>query len=131
MLSLFVRLALELNLPVRSGSRAIGECLRKHGLACPDVVIGFPELKGSLDALFDALERERASGPSQVVVEVSCHPGIWDRELETRATPRYSRPRERELELLSDPGIWSRLVQSGWRYSLSRAKSPSSPGDVA
>lgn len=114
LLPVYADLARETSLPVRGGTRAVARFLRTRGVVCPDVTVFLSEHEKSTDALVHALEAERAEGPTDLVVEVCCHPGFVDALLPERTLPKYLATREPELKLLLDPDTHKRLRAFGW-----------------
>ena len=65
-----------------------------------------------------------AATPGEVV-EVMCHPGRVDAELEGCSS--YRAERERELAILTDPGLADELEAQGWIISDYRVLCEDSP----
>lgn len=110
----YAALAAEFALPARSGPRHVAAALRACEVACPDVVVSFSEMQADFDALFSALKVEREVGPPDLVIEICCHPGYYDSDLESRTLPHYGRLREKELAALVKGGLVERLRREGW-----------------
>jgi predicted glycoside hydrolase/deacetylase ChbG (UPF0249 family) len=110
----YAALAAEFNLPARSGPRCVAGALRDNGVACPDVLISFSEAQGDLDALVAALDTEREAAGDDLLVEICCHPGLYDLALEARTLPRYGRLREKELAAFVRGEFVKRLQEEGW-----------------
>jgi predicted glycoside hydrolase/deacetylase ChbG (UPF0249 family) len=113
-LAVFSDLANELGLPARSGDASVAAYLRNAGVRCPDLSISLSELDCNLNSLIAELEAAKASGPSDLIVEIVCHPGYWSKELELLTLPKYAATREKELTLLCDPKTQQRLKAAGW-----------------
>lgn len=114
LMSVYADLAAETGLPARSGTREVARFLRARGVACPDAIVPISEGDLSIEAVVRALEMERAHGPSDLVVEMCCHPGFADEALFARALPHYVTTRELELKLLLLPELHRRLCELGW-----------------
>jgi len=114
LLKVYVDLALETSLPARSGTRPVAQLLRSKGVLCPDVTIFLSEGEISMEALLHALQRERAEGPREQIVELCCHPGFVDDALTERTLPRYLATREAELDLLLNKRMCCSLLAAGW-----------------
>lgn len=110
----YAALAAEFGLAARSGSSEVVAALRAKGVACPDIVVSFSEMQADLDALFAILTAERQAGPADLIVEICCHPGFYDSDLESRTLPRYGRLREKELAALVRGEFLERLHRERW-----------------
>jgi predicted glycoside hydrolase/deacetylase ChbG (UPF0249 family) len=114
LLRVYADLAIETGLPARSGTRDAARFLRARGVACPHSIVPISEGVLSVEAIVRALEAERARGPSDLIVEVCCHPGFVDPALSARTLPQYVATREPELKLLLAPELHAALCALGW-----------------
>jgi predicted glycoside hydrolase/deacetylase ChbG (UPF0249 family) len=110
-LPVYARLAAEFGLPVRSGKRRVAKYLRAKGIPCPDVVVNF----AAIDTLIARLDKERAAGPTDLVVEICCHPGFADAALAAVVIDqRAVAIRDVERVALTGSEFRSRLAAAGW-----------------
>lgn len=96
-LEALVAVAREAGLPVRNASPAVGERLRRAGIATTDAFVErFFGVEARLDVMREILATVRPG-----VTELMCHPAKVDDEL--REGSSYVEERERELAVLTDP----------------------------
>ena len=93
-------------LSLRAGR--LRQALRNRSFRAPDFLRGVA-LTGLLDcATLPAVLRSLAPG----VTELTCHPGLWDPELD-QARTRLKKERQLEIEALTDPSLRSILSREG------------------
>ena len=103
--------AREIGRPVRRASPAVGEALRRGGVATTDAFVErFFGEAARLDVLLDVLA---TLGPG--TSELMCHPGYVDAEL--RAGSSYVEEREREIAVLTHPDARAAVRERGIRLA--------------
>jgi chitin disaccharide deacetylase len=111
-LPVMVRIAKEMNIPVRAGGGDTARKLRHLGVATPDMTImnflgGHTERAQLIQLLVAAL----AQYGDQAVIELCCHPGFPCNDLQQISN--YHLQREEEINLLTDPEIKKAIADLG------------------
>ncbi len=125
----FLEIARQYGLPARSVDPAMTATLRAAGVRCVDVTLtGW--YGGELSAA--SLERVLTEGareyPGTESLELMCHPGFYDSDLELCS--RYTTDRERELAVLCDPTLQDKLTAAGFLLTtvqVAQARPPMLP----
>jgi hypothetical protein len=108
----YVQLAIEEDLPCRSGPAWLTSRLRRAGVRCRHYCETFgDEGDISVDGLIRRLLLMAAACPDGSRLELACHPGRVDDALRLRS--RYVERREEELRVLCSPGLADRLQDAG------------------
>jgi len=110
--SAYCRIALAFGVPARSCGPAMTRRLSAAGIGCPDTFVdGWTEKQCSVESLISCVESALGRSGEAESVEVVCHPGYYDPELEGK-TPLVEKRLE-ELAVLCDPQLIKHLGLRG------------------
>lgn len=106
---LVVRLANELNVPIRNPFEELSHVVKEEGGVSPDyIVLDFYEDSATAEHLIETLEKLKGKAE---VVEVMCHPSFLGDDL--KAISSYFEPRKRELEVLTSEKVKNYIKENG------------------
>jgi predicted glycoside hydrolase/deacetylase ChbG (UPF0249 family) len=109
-LKIFSEIAVEYSIPARAISLEMAEKLRTFGVRCADFCeIGWNDLTSS--GLVACLENTFKRLPEVRTIELMCHPGLIDENLQNSST--YVSEREKELATLCDETLLEKLDKKG------------------
>lgn len=114
--AVYVELARALGVPARPWDPGSTVLLRRAGVRCADRYWADWTGAGPVPGVAVFLERLAAvfaAAGADAVVELACHPGLVDAELQAVST--YAAPRADELALLTHPGLAARIAALGIR----------------
>jgi predicted glycoside hydrolase/deacetylase ChbG (UPF0249 family) len=122
----FTEIAQTYNLYARSLSPRMTSRLRSLGINCPDILEeNWSDETITVDNFILSVQRAFQRCSNQGIVEIMCHPGFYDEELERKSKQAITR--EKELAVLRSPELPVRLESLGIRL-LKGAALPGAPG---
>ena len=108
----YAEIAAAYGLPARALTPRMAGALRSRGALCPDYCeTRWPGGQFKPEVFLTHISRAFESTEGERTIELMCHPGFCDEELESKST--YHKERHEELRSLCDPRLRDGLLEMG------------------
>jgi predicted glycoside hydrolase/deacetylase ChbG (UPF0249 family) len=127
---IYAEIAAAYGLPARALTTRMAGALRSRGALCPDYCeTRWPGGQYEPEVFLTLIKKAFESTEGEQTIELMCHPGFCDEELESKST--YGKERHEELRSLCDPRLRDGLLEMGIELITPSALSAQTEGVAA